>query len=998
MTVEVSILIKFLTYFKIVKVCFINDLLENHVLNLIDENNKRSLSNREATRESIKNKRTFSSRSHTFDSIVDDERERSIPMMLGEQLQSLSDIKVSPNGPSFPSMMNLSDQMNKEDSIDERFKEEEENYLLIKHMEENFDVNKSGGKNAGNKINILALFNVILLLMIRYGNYESNTKNFNKGIFKHDRLNIVILPAILSALDYTICQNYTILAKFLKNIMLLEVYANLTCFNFNIPLKFAVWLFFLIVYISSLKYNEFAKKTLNNLQSHINFKIFQLNLDFKDLIIKISPFASLCVYMPLTTLIPLVIILQMISTMGQVVNMRFKKQDDPYHLFKIFLTTMTWLCSITVFGESKYVFLVDDKHSWLSSTKNFFRLNIIFFIKRICLVMACKYFALIVVDYKLTLVPLKITPDDITLHKMSVPLKLFEKNKIKNEKIIAKCNFIESVAVETNSNDIIGNKTEDFTTVVFFTNKRLVKWSIDSYREVDNETFTMVSWNFFKENFQSRALEITDLMNFRDLKDELGLNSHKFDIDTEYTELLVSNSKNQFMCLYNNDCGKSVSLIYFDIQSETRNIKQFELDNISREEIVAKYFFLEGSLGTDPAQSFLVVTKLAESIEINLTSGRIIKKKLNVVQNVDNWVKLKTNRVTDRCIIYDSLSKYIGQYVKFRGWKILPFPTELSQNITSYGMKGSKSMLGGMALGTSKFKMAPMTQQRSEPLSRMKPNELIDNHAETIIKITALEHLGYIYQITETINDKNKWLVRLIECTSGKIMKEIKIENKDVILSSIKMSHERELKFCGFCGFLSCKKLQLHYLVKQKSKLNKNTVDYNMVVIGLINNKARNIKRQRICFRVERDNRDVRCYGLNNTVEFKKVYKIKNTFNAPVYNPFANEYCVVRYSDQIGTNRKNDGYGKKEFLKVNLGTLGKMIHLPIDARNTDYQLVPFDNFKYSIPKPATDQEIRKSDLQELENDTKDVKKNIPTSVLKLKYLYNPSDDSIAYYY
>lgn len=1019
---------KLITYLKIINVCFINELLDYHVIDLIYENSSRSLSNRSSNR----SKNAITNKSDTLDILEEDERTRSIPVLLGDHNHTISDCRVSPRGPTFPPLITVSSQITgdkekeKENPLSVAEEDNESSFLLQDDEKSQKAISDSlNTKRSGYKVNLLAAICMMLLLMMRIGYQQSSTSNLMRGVRNSDGLNKVILPATLTAADYTVCETYPVVTRFLMNIMLLEVYANLTSFNFNLALKFTVWLSFLAIHISTMKFNKFAIRTLNNLETHDNFKLFQVSLNNNLVIFRILVFAFLGIYMPLLTLIPLILLIKMIISIVQVINLRFEKQDDPYHLFKVFLTIMTWICSITVFGppsseKSQLQMIFYNKFGFKNHTLWF---NLIFVIKRFCLIMACKYFALLTFDYKLTLVPLPAIPDVLNLHIFRQPISLFGSSKYRDEHILAKCFFIETVKVE-DEEEIKNAEGKDFSAVVFLTNKRLVKWTNDGYSNVTRDTFSNFSWPFFKKNFLGRELEVTELLNFNhhliDLKhggfpEKLG--KENIDLFTEReSRLIVSFCKRQFSWIhYINETSFKVT--YFDIESELSTIKQFDFNDIQMDDIVTCYFFQEGPLGQDPAQYLIFILKSAEVIEINLASQKVTKRKLNLLQKVDHWVRLKTDRIAERCVIYDGGKKYIGHYVKFRGWKILPFPMDASQVISSKNvvptmggskMSASKSMMSnfggtktGMIAGGSKFKMTPMLHQTSDPLTRMDSRTEDSSKREIILKIDTLEHLGFICEVGENSESKKSetWFVKLIECASGKVMKTFIINNKNVLLDSIKISHERNLQFCGFCGFLSCKKLHLHYLVTNGTKNNKGHVNYQLVVYDLINNRVNNVKKQRICFRNERDDREVRCYGLNKSVEFKMVYKLINAVSKPVYNPYNDEYCYVKFENKEKRCLKESGCESHIFLKISLAHLGKAIQIPIDRSNNNLEaLVPFNGFRYTIPKPSTDEEIRRTDLLELENDVKEIDKKGSSEILNLKYLYNTADDCIFYYY
>ena len=1073
------LIVKFITYLKIIIVCFINDLLNNHVLDLIEENNKRALSNNRSSHSSNNNNdKSNSPLLSSNDNDDFDSRARSLPSILGDGPTDIPNVKVSPSGPSFPCLTTPSSNISiieeeggggekKSHSNELKIGDDDEDTSTIQlhdiDYEDEENDNISIGitdKSAPYKVNALAIINMIMLIMMRYGYHKTSYSNQKINSQSADKMNVVIIPAILTAVDYTICENYPIITRFLKNIVLLEVYGNLTAFNFNTFLKFAVWLVFLSIYLSTIKFNDFAKKTLNNLETHNNFKLFQVSLNGKFVLFRFALFGFLLIFMPLVTLVPLLIILKMIIAIAQVINLRFEKQDDPYHIFKICLTIMTWVCSVTVFGEPSYAKFPSQNiktFKWFRSKNDVLWASVVFIIKRICLIMACKYFALLALDYKLTLVPIEEASDDMNLHFLKTPINLFknkDENENENEKVIAKCDFIESNKIDSEFDDEeggdvrsqsnMGVKQDDFSAVVFLTNKRLIKWTNDGYRNVTRDTFKKFSWNFFMKKFYGRELEIKELFNFKEF--DINLDHGFFNIGEEEEDedeidlikktecnLLISSCKKQFAWIHYAAKNSILKMVYFDLTSDQPSIKQFDFNDLVISDIAENYFFQEGPLGQDPAQAFVIVLKSAEIIEINLIKESVSRKKLPLVQNIDHWIRLKTDRLAERCIIYDTSKKYIGHYVKFRGWKILPFPMDTSQlgsnhnnninkkkhSLASVKMGQSKSMMinggsGMMNNSSSKFfKMAPMLHQNSEPLTRLNPMVGNNIKKETILKIDSLEHLGFICQVSDGDSNcdmqKNsiaKWNIKLIECSSGKIMKTFSIDSKNVILDSIRITHERDLKFCGFCGFLSCKKIHLHYLVKQEKQHNSDipllndTSDYKLVVLDLVNNRVKNVKKQRICFRIERDEREVRCYGLNNSVEFKKIYKLNNCIGEPIFNSFNDEYCFIEASKKKNECIKDCNSLNRHFVKINLETLGNMVYLPIDKcsdMNINH-LESFDNFKYNIPKPSTDEEIRRTDLQELENDIKEIGKNNKSLALKLKYLYNPADGSICYYY
>lgn len=255
-----------------------------------------------------------------------------------------------------------------------------------------------------------------------------------------------------------------------------------------------------------------------------------------------------------------------------------------------------------------------------------------------------------------------------------------------------------------------------------------------------------------------------------------------------------------------------------------------------------------------------------------------------------------------------------------------------------------------------------------------------------------MEHLGFIYEIVENETEyKHKWVIRLLDCITGKRIKQFEINKKNVDLDSIRITHEKDLKFCGFCGFLSCKKLHLHYM-----EANPNTKETSLNIIVLINGRVKNMKKQRICFRTERDSRDIRCHGIQEMSEVVKKIKIPEKNADLIYNSYEDSYVFF--------SKKN----KSKFFKVNLD-LFKVSSIPYTFESHVFgkdQVIGFDNFKYNIPKAIADEEIRRKDLKELENDKEElmyeedgIKKRrlLKDENKRIRYLYDIKENRIYYY-
>jgi len=156
------------------------------------------------------------------------------------------------------------------------------------------------------------------------------------------------------------------------------------------------------------------------------------------------------------------------------------------------------------------------------------------------------------------------------------------------------------------------------------------------------------------------------------------------------------------------------------------------------------------------------------------------------------------------------------------------------------------------------------------------------------------------------------------------------------------------------------------------------------------------MKKQRICFRTERDSRDVRCHGINEMDEVYKKIKIPEREVEMIYNKYEDGYVYF--------SKKN----KNKFYKINLD-LFKVSSIPYSFENHGFEnerIVGFDNFKYNIPKAITDEEIRKNDLRELENDREDLlfedemkkKRMVKDEFKRLRYLYDTKENRMYYYW
>lgn len=103
----ILLLTKFSTYFKMIIVCFINNLVDKHIIDVLNESRtlskvNMSRSNNTSQAESFHSeKRDFSF--PLIDMDTEDLRSRSLPHILGDPL--VSDIKVLPSGPKFPAIL-----------------------------------------------------------------------------------------------------------------------------------------------------------------------------------------------------------------------------------------------------------------------------------------------------------------------------------------------------------------------------------------------------------------------------------------------------------------------------------------------------------------------------------------------------------------------------------------------------------------------------------------------------------------------------------------------------------------------------------------------------------------------------------------------------------------------------------------------------------------------------------------------------------------------------
>lgn len=230
-----------------------------------------------------------------------------------------------------------------------------------------------------------------------------------------DRLNVVVIPAVLTMIDYTVCSDYLTSSKFLKNLTLLEVYHNLNSLDYNLKLKMAVWLTANLAFVMNLKFNKFVLRTINGLESYDIFRLFQVTLNNKLVYFRLIIFYSLYRIIPLGTLLPLIVLMKMMMALTQIMNLRFVQQKDPYNLFKISMTCLVWLVSCVAFGQAK-------SYEYLLSKRS----NLVYMFKRLCVLMACKYYAILVFDYKLTLIPLSAYMHENKLNMLKKPLFLFK--------------------------------------------------------------------------------------------------------------------------------------------------------------------------------------------------------------------------------------------------------------------------------------------------------------------------------------------------------------------------------------------------------------------------------------------------------------------------------------------------------------------------------------------------------------------------------------------
>lgn len=1057
----ILLLTKFSTYFKMIIVCFINNLVDKHIIDVLNESRtlskvNMSRSNNTSQAESFHSeKRDFSF--PLIDMDTEDLRSRSLPHILGDPL--VSDIKVLPSGPKFPAI--LEEPELEENGVVTNYKKKK--FILKRFDFKTIIIDK---KRLSAKMKILVYtilaFSITLLLRVSYiqtslNNCEdkfnslknnkslrnlskrdiigyflfaksSSLNNFEEmcsvGHMHKDRLNVIVVPAILTMIDYTICSDYPTSSKFLKNLTLLEVYHNLNSLDNNLKLKMFIWLIANFAFVMNLKYNQFVLRTINGLESYDIFRLFQVTLNNNLVYLRLITFYSMYRIIPIGTLLPLALLMKMMMALTQIINLRFVQQKDPYNVFKLSMTALVWLVSCVAFGQAKsYESLLNPKS------------NLVYIFKRLCVLMACKYYAILVFDYKLTLIRLDAYLHENRLNLLRKPLFLFKpvllsvlnaevnlnfiinktRNLLKNgcfishdEYIIAKCLYIETFQnIRQPSRDELRQDEviDDFATVVYLTNKRLVKWTNNGYTQINNDSFQKLSWDFFVNKFYGRSLEIEELIEFgkEENVEEAGFMNELNPKDTFYVEnkfkgkLIASGDKNKYCFIHpTSKDNDSVNLFLLDVAS--KKFKNVLLEEYLIADIIDCYYFQEGPLGIDSANSLLVVTRSAEIIEVDLYSYRITKKKLNLLNKIDNWKRLKTDRMAERSIIYDTNRKYIGQYVRFRGWKVLPFPVELNtmNTMNNVMMKKGSSMNIINNAGTSapmmkKFKMFPMIQQTSDPTSSMSQHVADANSNDIILKVKTLEHLGLIYEIIENeMKYKNKWVIRILDCITGKKIKQFEIPNKHVDINSLRIAHEKDLKFCGFCGFLSCKKLHLHYLVR-----NPNNKEITLNIIVLINGRVKNMKKQRICFRTERDSRDVRCHGINEMDEVYKKIKIPEREVEMIYNKYEDGYVYF--------SKKN----KNKFYKINLD-LFKVSSIPYSFENHGFEnerIVGFDNFKYNIPKAITDEEIRKNDLRELENDKEDLlfedemkkKRMVRDEFKRLRYLYDTKENRMYYY-
>lgn len=1065
----ILLLTKLSTYLKMIMVCFINNLVDKHIIDVLNES--RSLSKVNMSRSTNTSQaESFQSEKREFSFPIleidnEDLRSRSLPHILGDPL--VSDIKASPSGPTFPAI--LEEPESEKDETVVMYKKKR---LLFKKFDFKTVIIDKKRISATMKILVYTIlaFSITIVLRISYiqtslKNCENNfnslalKKSFkdiskldliksllfqksspllndfkNTCSVKHmhkDRLNVVVIPAFLTMIDYTICSDYPTSSKFLKNLTLLEIYHNLNSLDYNLKLKMLVWLGANCAFVMNLKFNKFVLRTINGLESYDIFRLFQVSLNNNLVFLRLIIFFSLYKIIPLGTLLPLIVLMKMMMALTQIINLRFVQQKDPYNVFKISMTTLVWTVSCVAFGQA------DGYESLLNK-----RSNLVYIFKRLCVLMSCKYFAILVFDYKLTLIPLDAFLHENRLNILRKPLFLFKPvllslfrgeanikfimNNICNylrsgclishdEYIIGKCLYIETFEnIRTPTRDELRQDEviDDFATVVYLTDKRLVKWTNNGYTQINNDSFQQLSWNFFINKFYGRSLEIEELIEFdkqENVAETQFLNAlnPKLIADDELASenknkdrLVVSGDKNKYCFVHPTDKeDHSLNLFLMDVDNKT--FKNVLIDEFLVADVVDCYFFQEGPLGTDSANSFLVVTRSAEVIEVDLYSYRITKKKLNLLNKVDNWKRLKSDRMAERSIIYDTNKKYIGQYVRFRGWKILPFPVDFtaSNTMNTVMMKKGNSMNTMNNINTSgpmmmkKFKMFPMIQQTSDPTSSR--NQQVGNTTsnDLILKIETLEHLGLVYEIIENEAEyKHKWVIRVLDCITGKCIKKFEILNTHVDISSIKITHEKDLKFCGFCGFLSCKKLHLHYLVK-----NPTTKETTVNIVDLINGRVKNMKKQRICFRTERDSRDIRCHGIKEMDEVVKKIKVPEKDVELIYNRYEDGYVYFSKKE------------KNKFFKINLD-LYKTTSIPYSFENHGFEkerIVGFDNFKYNIPKASTDEEIRKNDLRELENDREDLmyeedgfkkrRRLVKDEYKRLRYLYDTKENRMYYY-
>ncbi|SGZ38908.1 uncharacterized protein HGUI_01108 [Hanseniaspora guilliermondii] len=1060
----ILLLTKLSTYLKMIMVCFINNLVDKHILDVLNES--RSLSKVNMSRSNNTSQAdSFHSEKRDFsfpilDVEKEDVRSRSLPHIIGDPL--VSDVKVSPSGPAFPAILEQTELPSNE--VVETYKKKK--FLFRRFNFKKFIVNNNR-ISASMKIFIYTILAFIITVLLRLSYIHTSLKNciptftsstrtsafndlskldiirflissksspllekihFTCSIdhMHRDRLNVVVIPAILTMIDYTVCSNYLTSSKFLKNLTLLEVYHNLNSLDHNLKLKMVVWLTANLAFVMNLKFNKFVLRTINGLESYDIFRLFQVTLNNNLVYFRLIIFYSLYRIIPLGTLLPLIVLMKMMMALTQIMNLRFVQQEDPYNLFKISMTCLVWLVSCVAFGQAKnYKALLSKKA------------NMIYIFKRLCVLMACKYYAILVFDYKLTLIPLSAYMHENRLNILKKPLFLFKpmilslltadvdlkslKTNLSNfyragslsfskERIIAKCLYVETVEnIRTSSRDDLGldEVIDDFATVVYLTNKRLVKWTNNGYTQINNDSFQKLSWDFFINKFYGRSLEIDELIDFKDNNfidgstalDKIPSISALEGKGIEMDKLIVSGDKSKFCLVYpTSEEENTVNLLLMDVSS--KSFKTITIDEYCIDDVVDCYYFQEGPLGVDSANSILVVTRSAEIIEVDLYSFRKTIRKLNLLTRIDHWERLKTDRMAERSIIHDTKRKYIGQYVRFKGWKILPFPVEFNSNDTMKNvmMKKGNSMniinnkSGGGSIMMSKFKMFPMVHQASDPLSSRSSNKVNNKDCDVILKVNALEHLGFIYEIIENETEyKNKLIIRLLDCITGKNIKQFEISKKNVEVDTIRIAHEKDLKFCGFCGFLSCKKLHLHYMVK-----NPNTKEISLNIVVLINGRVKNMKKQRICFRTERDSRDIRCHGIQEMSEVIKKIKIPEKNVDLIYN---------RYEDSYVFFSKRD---KGKFFKINLD-LFKVSSIPYTFESHEFsknQVIGFDNFKYNIPKAIADEEIRRKDLKELENDREDlmyeedgIKKRrlIKDENKRLRYLYDLKENRIYYY-